>query len=225
MGSEDVLLVAGEPPSIDRELLDDLSDDPIDDFDRTLLRGDGDADEPGGEGEGLQDRLRRELGAAAVSEDENPLLGVARLMQQAERRIADNKAGKDTRVLQEQVVAKLDQLIDEARRRCSQGGKTSSQPGSRRPTGEPQTPSSPGEQANDNPAANSTVRPPGESEDVRVSDLKMIKDVMHELWGELPEHQRQRMLQAPPEVFLPQYETLIEEYYRRLAEEKGWRER
>ena len=44
---------------------------------------------------------------------------------------------------------------------------------------------------------------------------------MKQLWGELPQRDREQMLQLPVEEFLPEYELLIEDYFRRLSEEKG----
>jgi hypothetical protein len=44
---------------------------------------------------------------------------------------------------------------------------------------------------------------------------------MKRLWGGLPERARQQMLQTPVEEFPPKYEEQIEQYFRRLAEEKG----
>ncbi len=35
----------------------------------------------------------------------------------------------------------------------------------------------------------------------------------------LPQHDREQMLQLPPEEFPPKYELQIEDYFRRLAEE------
>ena len=52
-----------------------------------------------------------------------------------------------------------------------------------------------------------------------------MRAMMKQLWGELPEHARQQMLQSPIEEFPPKYQSLIEAYFRRLAEEKGNRER
>ena len=43
---------------------------------------------------------------------------------------------------------------------------------------------------------------------------------MKDAWGHLPQHAREQMLQNSPERFLPQYELLIEQYYKRLAEEQ-----
>jgi hypothetical protein len=51
-------------------------------------------------------------------------------------------------------------------------------------------------------------------------DVEEIRSVMRRYWGQLPEHARQQMLQTPVEQFPPMYQSLIEEYYRRLAEEK-----
>ncbi len=43
---------------------------------------------------------------------------------------------------------------------------------------------------------------------------------MTRLWGQLPPRARQQILQPPVEEFPPKYETQIEDYFRRLAEEK-----
>ena len=78
-----------EPPRpIDEQLLDELGDDPIDELDREL----SDPGDPPGDGpDDLRDRLRRELGAAAVAEDDNLLLKVTRSMRELEGRIARNE--------------------------------------------------------------------------------------------------------------------------------------
>ena len=39
-------------------------------------------------------------------------------------------------------------------------------------------------------------------------------------WGELPPHQRDRILQAMTEGFPAHYQQVLEKYYKRLAEEK-----
>jgi hypothetical protein len=45
--------------------------------------------------------------------------------------------------------------------------------------------------------------------------------MLRRVWGDLPERERDEMLQLqPPEEFLPKYELLIEAYFRRLAEGK-----
>ena len=39
-------------------------------------------------------------------------------------------------------------------------------------------------------------------------------------WGELPPHQRDKILQSLTEGFPPHYQQILERYYKRLAEEK-----
>jgi hypothetical protein len=46
---------------------------------------------------------------------------------------------------------------------------------------------------------------------------------MKDTWGHLPARAREQMLQNPPERFLPQYELMIERYYKRLAEQQTGR--
>src|SRR5260370_40769898 len=40
-------------------------------------------------------------------------------------------------------------------------------------------------------------------------------------WGKISSRERDRILQSMSEGFPPEYRTVLERYYRRLAEEKG----
>ena len=51
-------------------------------------------------------------------------------------------------------------------------------------------------------------------------DMGAMKNLMKDIWGQLPPHAREQMLQSPPEQFLPKYELMLEQYYKRLAEEQ-----
>jgi hypothetical protein len=44
--------------------------------------------------------------------------------------------------------------------------------------------------------------------------------LMKDLWGHLPARTREKMLQSFSDDFLPKYELEIEQYYRRLSEER-----
>jgi hypothetical protein len=50
--------------------------------------------------------------------------------------------------------------------------------------------------------------------------LEERKELLEGLWGELPPREREQMLQMPVEDFLPKYELLIQDYFRRLSEEQ-----
>ena len=48
-----------------------------------------------------------------------------------------------------------------------------------------------------------------------------MKDLFRRIWGNLPDKLREEMQASLSEQFLPKYERLIEEYYKRLAEEQS----
>lgn len=60
--------------------------------------------------------------------------------------------------------------------------------------------------------------PQGHVEGMNVATPARAK-LLDEAWGSLPAQKRQQLRAARPEIFLPQYSQLIEDYYKRLAEE------
>jgi len=218
-------LAAQPPRSLDDELLDDLGADPIDDYDRTLL-GEGrkqpPTDPPGETAEELRERLRRELGSAAVSEDENRMLEVARQMRQVERLMAGNDSGPDTRRLQRQIVGDLEQMIEEFRRRAEQSGSAA---GAEQKLAARPAPGQPGQGGT---GQNPSERPPGggarpdDNGPPNPADPEMVREVITRLWGELPQHEAEQMMQMLSDEYLPKYRREIEAYFRRLSEAKGW---
>jgi len=47
-----------------------------------------------------------------------------------------------------------------------------------------------------------------------------VQRAMGDVWGHLPERYRRHVQNAGAVEFLPQYRKLIEDYYRRLSEER-----
>lgn len=216
-------LGAQEAPSLDAQLLEQFGADPIDEFDRELFDRDKSQDQAtdrsASNGDSLR-RLQRELGAAAVAEEDNPLLEIAREMREVEARIGRQDAGPVTQSLQAQIVVDLETLIEQAGKRCRQsqmGGKPSPQQGSRQKVSQPNLKSPGGTKPSDRPVATSTQRRGG-SAPARRPDMQQMQALMKRLWGQLPRRDRERAVQSPPEEFLPKYELLIEAYFRRLAE-------
>ena len=87
------------------------------------------------------------------------------------------------------------------------------------PVGQPKSQPKGGSKPRKGPAATSNQRPQANGR-TREVDMDQMRAVIKKLWGELPQHQREQMLQLPIEEFLPKYQLMIEEYFRRLAEEK-----
>jgi hypothetical protein len=50
--------------------------------------------------------------------------------------------------------------------------------------------------------------------------MEEMRSLINNLWGELPSHVREQMLQTPVEDFIPKYQDLIEDYFRDLSNEK-----
>lgn len=162
---------------------------------------------------------------AAAAQD-NPLIKIARQMRDVERRIEKTDSGPATQKTQQQIIDQLERLIEQAQKSCcgdgkpgqkqSQGGtcerKTiaqSKKPSNSKSTGKG---SSPGQSSGS--AAVKEPAPP------RTTDMQQMQALIKRLWGELPQRDREQMLQYPVEQFLPEYEQMIEEYYKRLSEPK-----
>jgi hypothetical protein len=222
--------------SLDQELLKDL--------DNELL--DGAQNLPAGKKPPAADKARsqQELGEAAkpgsekppaddekIGEDigegpEDPLARIGQQMRKVEQLIERQKSANLTEPLREQIVQELAQLIAQIEKQQQQqqasssskakqsqsvaqrdGVKQSKQPGAKPGSGQANQPA---RDSTDRLGRNETQRP----------DMDQMKGMMKDLWGQLPAHAREQMLQTSPEQFVPRYELLIEKYYKRLAEQQ-----
>jgi len=213
--------VAQDSRSIDDQLLDNLEKeldlDPIDPFDREATDQERSRSNQGATrnpdvppdllDDQFRNRLRQELGHAATDEEGAPLLEVARQMRRVESLISQNDAGRRTQQMQGRIIDDLDALIEQARKKCKSQGKSPK-------TGEGKKPGS-GEPSN-KPIEKSNAKP-GKG-DAKSVDMGQVEDVVKEIWGTLPQRERDHMLQLPFGEFLPDYETLIESYFRSLLE-------
>ena len=200
--------------SLDEQLLDDL--------DNELLKGAGkdaaknDDEQPSDDGPDSDDE-------ATGDAEQNPFSRVARQMRVAEGLIPKPKSGDKTVELQERIVADLAKIIEQVRKQ-SQASSSGSSPrrgsaGNNRGQNPKQSSTDkPNDQRSDKPSRNSSNRV-GKN-DVRRPDMAAMKGLMKDAWGNLPQREREQMMQAPPDEFLPKYELLIENFYKRLADEQ-----
>jgi hypothetical protein len=227
----------GDSRPLDQRLLKELNSRPGDEIDRELFGPEEKAGPavPPKPGSSLPKPAdvpappARDL--SRVFEQENPLVDIARQMREAERLIAQAHSGEKTREVQEQIVRQLDGLLQ---RVCKQCGGTQCTPSAckegivprdaagspkRKPDGpsEYQRPTQRSEKKLD-PVSKAGERPTlGRNPKV---DADQRHRAIQGAWGSLPERERQQMMRLlPPEQFLPKYEPLIEEYYRRLGGE------
>lgn len=171
-----------------------------------------------------EDQLKRELGAAAEKESDNPMLQIARDMTEAKQRIAKADSGPGTQQLQREIVDRLDRLIQQARQKAGQckPGQCQSKPSDRQqpPKQPPKPVNKPGKNPNSKSAAPGTPRSPDKNAGKKSAAAAEAHDAMQRLWYLLPQHAREQMQQSPGEEFPPKYETQIEDYFRRLSQEK-----
>jgi hypothetical protein len=214
--------------TLEEQLMQDLGSDPLDaDVHRELFAPDDQAPagEPDAAKDDLEQRLLDELGAAAVSEDANPLLDVARQMRLVEAKIGRTETGPATQDAQRDIIARLDELLKQAKKNCS-GGQCSPSQNQPQQTAQrsqinqpkPQKQPGPGEKSSDKPVRNPEAR--AGSSTPKTPDMDEMRSLLKAVWGELPAGQREQMLELPVEEFLPKYELLIEAYFKRLAEQQ-----
>jgi hypothetical protein len=223
--SAPVMAQSQQRRSLDGELLKNLKDQSKKDIEREVYGpGEKNGKLQTGAGQGgadLNEQLHRELGAAAEKENDDPLLNIAQTMLQVRQRMAQSDVGPATLNLQKQIIADLDLLINQARKSAGQCSSSSSNPrqSAQNPTGSRPRPGAKADQKSGNkPAAAGSPRSPdGQS---HKPDMEEMRALINNLWGELPPHFREQMLQTPVEEFIPKYQNLIEDYFRDLSNEK-----
>lgn len=183
-----------------------------------------DEDEADASGEAAAERsgqedLERELSGEHLANAFEQAL--AEMARSADLLDVSFDAGIGTQRIQEDVLSKLQQLIDQARQQQSSSSSSSSdqqqQPDSQQ--------SDPGRQ--DQQQQNQQQSQQGNGEDgeetegppLQQEDLDSALEETRAEWGALPQRVRDMLLQGRQERFSSLYEQMTREYYRRLAEE------
>ncbi len=170
--------------------------------------------------------LPKELGRAGESEEANPLLAIAQQMRLAEGRLVARDAGPETQDIQQDVVRRIDKLLEQVRKSPQRTASPSTPQPSIRPRPEPsslpQQPKGPGS-PKPNPKPVVAASDPKHATQPGQPDRHKMQPRFQQLpgWGDLQERQREQLLQLPPEEFLPKYKEMIEDYYRRLSQPSG----
>ena len=162
-----------------------------------------------------------DIGAAR---DDDPLVHISEAMRSVERLISKPTKSGNPEPIQRQILSDLAKLIEQAEKQCaaqqsSSGKGAKSQQVTKRQSVKQSKPSAGMGKPSTKPAQDSTDRL-RQTEAARV-DPAAVKGMLKDSWGNLPPKAREQMLQNSPEQFLPQYELMIERYYKRLAEEQN----
>jgi Sec-independent protein translocase protein TatA len=166
--------------------------------------------------------------ASELGEDADPVTRIGEKMRRATRLLEEKTADARAEQLQDEIARDLDQLIKELKRRMNQQSSSSAGQSSQQsktqqqasrdpiqqPARKPQT--KPGGQQSQKPAQDSSERLGQATPKV---DLDHLTEVIKEIWGHLPEKDRERLRQLSSEKIMPEHELPVEKYFRRLAEE------
>lgn len=126
------------------------------------------------------------------------------LLSYARRRIGNGATDDGVLDRQDEAVALLDDLIQEAEKQEQQG------------QGECDSSSPGGGQGKPGGGATRSTAPGGEQ---RVGELRRNRAKPGEMWGKMPPKQREQILQTLQRRFPSQYRELLEQYYKQLAKD------
>lgn len=173
-----------------------------------------------------EEELKRRLNEAEVADAFET--AITKMALSAELLDAKFESGLGTQRVQEEIIAKLDQLIDAAKRMGAQASSSSasSSSSSSSQQNNPSSGKDPGKQQQQQQANgeqkrnnNPTDSQEGESPPMQEGDINTVIDESRTEWGNLPQRVRDMLLQGRREKFSSLYEQLTAEYYKRLAEE------
>ena len=136
----------------------------------------------------------------------SPLLEVAQQMNQAQQLLNRQQTAQPTQRLQQDILRQLDALIATAEQQAQKSG-------------EPRAGQDHGSTNRETSGAGtSPTGTTGGSSTATATQSQPDDEWITRIWGHLPDQMRQRIRSPLHEEFLPSYEQLIQEYYRRLAE-------
>ncbi|MEO1583333.1 MAG: hypothetical protein AAFR96_02035 [Planctomycetota bacterium] len=173
-----------------------------------------DASESGAETDAVEGELESELeGAGGIADAFVEAVGL--MGDTADRLIDGGDTGVVTQRIQEDILKKLQQLIDESQ---NQSGGSSSSSSSSQQQQQQQQPSQGQQQQQqaderEGESGENTDAPAGRAAQPGEATLNTAA------WGALPERLRDALLQGSADEYSRLYRSLTESYYRRLAEE------
>ncbi len=162
--------------------------------------------------------LDRRLAGQDVSEDF--LQAVSMMRETSERLTSANDTGLETQRLQQEVLKRLDKMIEDAKKnqKSKQKQKQQQQQDQDQQQNQEQQQSSQQKQQQQQQQSAQTAQ--GGNVPKQNAQLKAPPAGASASWGDLPPHVREALLQGFSDKFSATYEQLTQEYYKRLAEQK-----
>ena len=144
---------------------------------------------------------------------QDPFARIATKMQRSQQALKAGNSAEPTQDLQEEILFDLDALLKNMEKKCK--GGNCNKPGAGSKSGN----SSAGAKPSQKPATDSTARVGESGKTAGADERSSAEEALRAVWGHLPPKLREAMENVKADEFLPKYDRLIEEFYRRLAEQ------
>ncbi|MCE9603990.1 MAG: hypothetical protein K8U03_03710 [Planctomycetia bacterium] len=162
-------------------------------------------------------------GNAEEKESDDPLVRLSRRVRDAEQRLRRTDSGDQTQELQRGIVEDLEKLIARIEQQKSQqsSSKSKGPPSGQKPGPKKPGPPKPGDKPGDKPSSN-----PSDSSDELTAkkaerpEAGKLKEMLEKIWGQLPERERQDVMQSSFDDFPTKYQYSIEQYFKTLLQRK-----
>ena len=146
------------------------------------------------------DEAGEDLGAA---KPESTLADLARLMRGVEQRMRRADTSAATTQLQSDIAGELAKMLESAERENASRASAAV-----------------ADKSSDEASKSSPDGTDGDKQSQNSDGTNDPADLLDAVWGTLPERLRQQIQSPLQEEFLPRYEQVIKQYYKRLAEEQ-----
>lgn len=153
----------------------------------------------------------------------DPLKRLTERVRDAERRLRRTDSGDQTQELQRRIVDDLEKLIaqieqQKSKQKTSQSkGPPKGAPSGQKKPGEKKPGNTPGNEPNPNPTDSSDQLTAKKAEKPTSGKLK---EMLEKVWGNLPERERQDVMQSSFEDFPAKYQFGIEQYFKTLLKRR-----
>lgn len=144
---------------------------------------------------------------------QDPFARIATKMQRSQQALRAGHSQETTQDLQEEILFDLDALLKNMEKKCKGGNCNKPETGSKSGS------SSAGAKPSQKPATDSTPRVGQSGKTAGADEKSSAEEALRAVWGHLPPKLREAMQNLKADEFLPKYDHLIEEFYRRLAEQ------
>lgn len=159
--------------------------------------------------------LVKSLGGDLAGDEDDPLQRAAQRMRTVEEQLAALKVEHETLVIQDKIVADLKEIIERAKKKQQQQQQQKQQQQQQKNQQNQRQQSQQQQQSQEDKANESAKGDRGAKK--TKEDIAKAKE-RHDLWGHLPELERQLLNQSYKEDKLPEFRTQLEKYYSKIAE-------